>query len=227
MFENIREKLFEYSEKNYKEFTCKLSPCAKKVLGVRIPVLRKLAKEIAKDYPIQFLEEYECRVYEDKMLKGLVLGYAKLTIEEKIKYIRDFVQLIDDWAVCDICCNTFKLKEDQLDLYFEFLSQYRDSNKEYELRFMVVMFLNYFLVPDYVDRVLDIIDNIHVEHYYTNMAVAWLVAEMGYRCRVSAVSYIMNNNLDKFTLNKAIQKMQESFRISDDDKKIVRKYKKK
>lgn len=101
--ETIRKELHTLIDPTYREFHSSLLPGTENILGVRIPLLRKLAKEIAqKDGWREFVETTDTAYYEEVMLQGLVIGIAKMPIEERIKYLRMFVPRIDNWAVCDI-----------------------------------------------------------------------------------------------------------------------------
>ena len=88
--QEIRKKLNSLSDQEYKKFHSSLCPNAKNMIGVRIPELRRMAKEIANTNGKEFLEKYQFEYYEERMLQGFVIGYMKLTIEERIKYLDKF-----------------------------------------------------------------------------------------------------------------------------------------
>ena len=102
---NIREELFDKQDLKYKEFHSGLCPNVDKIIGVRIPELREMAKEIAKTNYEEFLENAQDEYYEELVLQGLVIGYAKISIEETLKYLEKFVPKINSWAVCDTTCS--------------------------------------------------------------------------------------------------------------------------
>lgn len=99
--------------------------------------------------------------------------------------------------------------------------QYRSSQEEYALRFMLVMFLDHFILPEYLERVFDLLDEIKSDKYYVEMAKAWLVAELFAKFRNETLGYLQRDQLSVFAHNKAIQKARESRRISDDDKQLL------
>ena len=71
----IREELFLLAENDYRRFQQKLLPDHCELIGVRLPILRKIAKRIVKeDYPL-FLSQGPEDYFEEKMLKGMVIGY--------------------------------------------------------------------------------------------------------------------------------------------------------
>lgn len=123
MVEEIRKKLYELSEEDYKAFNQKLLPGVEHVLGVRLPAMRKLAKEVAKGDFRAYLDEASEKigtdsVHEEIMLQGLVLGYAKMNREERTEYLENFVPKITNWAVCDSCVNSYKFMQKDPDYWF-------------------------------------------------------------------------------------------------------------
>ena len=224
--DKIREQLFEKQDLKYKEFHSSLCPNVDKIIGVRMPELRKMAKEIALHDYAQFLEQAKDEYYEELVLQGLVIGYAKISIEETFNYLKTFVPKINSWAVCDTTCSNLKITKKHMNEMWEFLEQYINSDKEYEIRFALVMYLNYFLTYEYIDEILQKVDKITNKEYYVQMAIAWLISFAYIKQKEKTEKYLLQNNLDSFTQNKSIQKICESYRVSKDDKEKLRKYKK-
>ena len=224
--EEIRKELFKLQDLKYKEFHSGLCPNVDKIIGVRVPLLKEIAKKIAKEDYKNFLENIKDEYYEELVLHGLVIGYAKITIEETFKYLEGFVPKINSWAVCDTICSNLKITKKYMEEMWGFLEQYIKSDKEYEIRFAVVMYLNYFLTEDYIERILKNIEEIKSKEYYVQMAIAWLISFAYIKQKEKTEKYIIKNNLDVFTQNKAIQKICESYRVSNEDKIKLRKYKK-
>lgn len=162
------------------------------------------------------------------LLQGLIIGYSKITFKEKLEYIKIFVPRIDSWAISDTFVPTLKIKQKELEEYWKFILLYTKSKKEYEVRFSIISMLDYFITEEYVDEVIKNLDKINHEGYYVKMGVAWTLAEIGIKFNNKAMKYLEGkNNLDKFTFNKTLQKMIESYRISDSQKDILRKMKRK
>ena len=107
--EDIRKTLYELQDLKYKEFHSSLCPNVDNIIGVRIPDLRNIAKEIAKNDYKKFLRNAKDEYYEELVLHGLVIGYAKITIEETIEYLKEFIPKIDSWAACDTTCSNLKV----------------------------------------------------------------------------------------------------------------------
>lgn len=224
--DDIRKKLFELQDLKYKEFHSGLCPNVDKIIGVRVPQLKQIAKEIAKKDYKEFLENAQDEYYEELVLQGLVIGYSKTTIEETFKYLKSFVPKINSWAVCDTTCSNLKITKKYMREMWEFLEKYINSDREYEIRFALVMYLNYYLSEEYIDEIFEKVNKITNKEYYVQMAVAWLVSFAYIKQKEKTEKYLYKNNLDKFTLNKSIQKICESYRVSDEDKAKLRKIKK-
>lgn len=218
----IREQLFVLAEEEYRIFTSRLLPGTKNILGVRLPVLRKIAKEIAKEDWRNFLKDRTNEYFEETMLQGMVIGYGKASIEEILGYVTDFVPKIDNWSVCDSFCNGLKITKKNKEKVWEFLKPYFSSNKEFHVRFGVVMLLHYYIDDEYIDRVLDTLDKIKHEGYYAKMAVAWAVSACYIKMPEPTLAFLRNNHLDDFTYNKSLQKITESLKIDKETKVYLR-----
>ena len=171
---NVRKRLLELKDEKYRKFHSALVPGIDNVLGVRVPELRKIAKEFVKTGGWQ--KYNDSLYYEELMIQGLLIGYAKLETEEKLNLLRDFIPKITSWGVCDVVCSTLKFPQKDKELVLEFLQPYLKSNKEYQIRFGVVMLLNYFIEDKYIDKIFQILDGIKHDGYYAKMAVAWALS---------------------------------------------------
>lgn len=223
--EEIKKHLQENADPQYKEFHRKLIPTVQDFIGVRMPVMKKLAKEIAKGDWRTYLQQGSADTYEEKMVRAIVIGNVKTDFEEIIPHIKEFVPLIDNWAVCDCFCASLKHTKKYKPRMWEFLNSYRTSNKEFELRCMVIMMMDYYLDDEYLDRVIKIYDEIRSEDYYVRMGIAWGLSFCFIKHRDKTLEYFKNNSLDKWTLNRAIQKTRESYRVSPEDKDLINKLK--
>lgn len=222
--DTIREKLFELADKKYADFSSGLTPNCKPMIGVRVPELRKIAKEIAKGDFKSFLKDGEEEYFEELDLKGMVIGYCKADIDEKLDFAREFIPKINDWAINDAFCAGFKCAKNNQEKVYSFLMNYVDSENEFEQRVVAVMLMNYFLTEEYIDRVLEILDKLKHDGYYAKMGVAWAVATAYAKFPEKVHNYMVNGNtLQDFTYNKSIRKMIESYRITDEAKSELRK----
>lgn len=234
--EMIRKMLAERDAK-YRDFHARLCPGMENNIGVRTPILRKMAKEILKRDPEGFLREVRGEYYEETLLEGLVIAGIKEPVAAKLRRLRDFVPKIDNWATCDLVCSSLKFKPEDLPEVWEFILKYRRpvvaegadfkrySGEEFELRFMVVMMMDHFLTAECLTEVLDTVDRIESEDYYVEMASAWLISVAFVKFRAETLRFLEDNYLSDFVQNKAIQKIRESLRVSKDDKALMLSYK--
>ena len=230
MVEEIEKSLIELKDEKYRDFNKSLCPDTnRQMLGVRTPMLRKLAKNIVKQGEWErFVKNDNTKYFEEVLLQGLIIGYSKISLTEKLEYIKIFVPRIDSWAINDTFVPTLKIKENELKEYWDFILNYVKSKNEFEVRFAVISMLDYFIIDEYVDKVIEILNNISHEGYYVKMGVAWTLAEVGIKYNSKLMELLEGENkLDKFTYNKTLQKMIESYRIDNNQKDILRKMKRK
>lgn len=210
--------LSEHKDEKYRDFQYKLIPNAKNIIGVRVPILRKIAKEIVKGDWKNFLEKRNKETYEEIMLEGYVIGYGKMSIDEALKYLENFIPKIDNWAICDSSINTFKFTLKNKEKVYEFIRPYLVSEKEFVVRFAVIMLLTFYIDDQYIDEILEIMGKISNKAYYVQMAVAWTISVCYVKFPFKTEEFLVKNLLDDFTHNKSIQKIKESFRVAEKDK---------
>ena len=211
-------------EEKYKDFNSKLVLTKYKMYGIKVPILRDIAKKISKTNIISFLDIVKSNSYEEVMIEGLVISYIK-EVDLCVKYFNKFINKIDNWAICDTCISFMKIVNKNKELFLKQIKKYIESKNEYVVRVGVVLLLNYYIEDGYIDLVFDIIDSINREDYYINMAIAWLVSVCFVKYRNKTFKYLNDNKLNRFTYNKSIQKIIESYRVSLEDKEILRSMK--
>lgn len=227
-YQELLSYLKENADEKYKNFHSSLVPNTDKsdFLGVRMPILRKIGKEISKGNPKSFLSVSAHRIYEIRMLRGIVAGLIKpQSFDEFTSLCDSYTDEINNWALCDCFCSGLKQTKKFKEEFFEYIEKYLNSNNEWKIRFALVIMLNYYLEDEYIDIVLKRCDEVKNTAYYVSMAQAWLVATALAKCREQTFKYLHDNNLDNVTFNKAIQKSIESYRIDDETKKYIRKLK--
>ena len=196
------------------------------ILGVRLPILRKMAKQIAKENWREFLNQNDDIYFEEIMLRGMVIGYIKdISIHEVMKHIQIFVPQINNWSVCDSFCSGLKITKQYQKQFWPMITSYLSSDQEFEVRFAVVMLLIYYVDNQYVTDVLRELDQVQHSGYYVRMAIAWAISA----CYVSyphlTLSYLKQTQLDTFTYNKALQKISESMKSDIKTKELMKQMK--
>jgi len=223
----IKEKLRSFADEKYRAFSSKLIPDSDNMLGVRLPQLRVLAREIAGGNWREYIDTADDEYFEEVMLHGLVIGCIKTDVEERLRLIRDFIPKISNWSVCDSFCAGLKFAVKNKERIWQFLGPYFRSDREFELRFALVMGMDYFIDEDYIDEFIALIDSISHEGYYVKMAAAWALSVCFVKFPEKTMAYLKRNSLDDFTYNKALQKIIESYRVDNDTKALIRSMKRK
>ena len=223
----IEKELLNMQDEKYKEFQKGICPGVEEIIGIRIPILRNYAKELLKKYDFkQLMESIPNNYYEEIMLQGMLIGQAKLDFNEIIKYVEDFIPKIDNWAVCDTFCTSLKITKKHKEKMWDFIQKYIKSDKEFHIRFGIVMILSYYIDEDYLYKDFKIFDSIKSDKYYVQMAVAWAISFCLIKFYDKTIEYLKNSKIDKFTYNKSIQKAIESYRITKEQKEFLRTLKK-
>lgn len=218
----VREELKKNTDPDYREFHKSLVPGMGNFLGVRVPQLRRISKKAAREDYWRFAKEADTEMYEELMVRGMMIGYARLSKEEQRRELEAFVPYINNWAICDCCCATYKFMKKGQEEWFAFLIVYADSVQEYEIRFALVSMLDFFINEEYIDQVLEILGKVRHEGYYVKMAAAWAVSVCYVKFPEKTEVFLRKNLLDDFTHNKAIQKIRESYRVSKEEKERLK-----
>jgi 3-methyladenine DNA glycosylase AlkD len=218
----IKEQLELQREPQFQKFTASLLPGIEDILGVRLPTLRKMAQQLAKGDWQTYLQSACDDSFEEIMLQGMVLGYAKGDLQVKEPFLRAFLPKINNWSVCDSTCSTLKLAKTQPEPFWDFLLEYLHSSQEYDVRFALVQMLDYYVNEDYLARVLEAIDSVNLPFYYVQMAQAWAVSICYREFPKETLPFLKENHLDDFTHNKALQKITESLKVPKKAKAYIR-----
>ena len=203
-------------DKEYLKFNAKIVSSKYEMLGVRIPVLKSIAKGI------DSFDLSENPSYEEVLIYGLVLAKEK---DLKFNEISNFISLIDNWSICDCFVSELRLKKD--DNFFNFLCENITIHKackenEFIIRFSIVAFLRWFL-PSKTKQVFEVLADIDCDIYYINMAISWCLCEGIIKDYKNTLPYLIKQT--KWVRNKAIQKCMESFRVNGETKEYLKSLK--
>lgn len=270
MRNGMRELIAQYAEGGYRDFSATLTPGAKQMIGVRLPKLREIAKDIAKgDWRSEICNtqgEYEDLYFEETMLRGMIIGYGTakkdVGVREGIEYLEKFVPLIGDWATCDSFCNSFSFANKYRDKVWDVMQKYLYSDEEFEVRVSLILLLSQYLKYDidnkkiprnkiismdmiarnsenerqsielrkrapYIDRILTTLNREFIQGYYARMAAAWLLAEAFVSFPYETNEMLLNGfKMDKWSFNKAMQKIRESLNPDKEVKEYIKTLKK-
>lgn len=221
--ERVREELFALRDADYAAFTARLIPnvAAGRILGVRMPQLRKLAKRFSRDSASDtFLADLPHRYQEENLLHALLLAQKQDSFDAVLPLIERFLPEIDNWAVCDAFSPCI-FASDPARAY-AFCLRCLDSAWPYTVRFGVVTLLNRFLDEDFDPAILPRLADLSTEEYYVNMAVAWYLSQALAKQYEATLPVMEANMFCRFVHNKAIQKAMESYRVPEGHKAYLR-----
>lgn len=223
---NIREQLLELAEPRYRQFISPLMPGVEHVIGVRLPTLRRMAREILRGDWRGWLAEAEGFYFEERMLQGMVISYVRCEATEKLGYVARFVAMIDNWAVCDCFC--WRLKPDEREQMWRFIQPYFDAGEEFGVRFATVMALNNFVDREHLEALLAQLGRVGHEGYYARMGVAWAVSVCYAKFPERTHAWLAEScPLCDWTFNKSLQKIAESYRVDASAKRELRELRRK
>ena len=223
----IRERLIGLAEPEYGDFVTKGAPSDYPVLGVRVPRVQELANEIIKSDGgaaiDEFLAEFEPRAREEMHLKSFILA-AKIKrdgLDKKALF--SHVKKMDSWEMVDIFCPRLKFVKKDREKWLEVIDKMLEKG-EFEVRFGLVLLLDYYVEPEWIEvvfeRILRVLDR---EEYYVEMGVAWLLQKCYVCFPDSTLAFMKTAKIPEWTLRKAVSKIQDSYRIDKEWKERAKK----
>lgn len=219
---DIREELFKLQDKGYREFHSRLMPTVNPdtIIGVRVPQLRKLAKEFAKTDDCKvFLAELPHKYYEENNVHAFCVETIK-DFDAALAETERFLPYIDNWATCDMFLpKVFKKNADRL---LPKIYEWIQSDRLYTVRYAIGLLMSLYLDGEFKSEYMELVCGVKSEEYYVKMMIAWYFATALAKQYDAALPYITENRLDKWTHNKTIQKAVESNRISPETKAFLK-----
>lgn len=219
---DIPQSLIALQDLSYKEFHRKLIPNIDPdtILGVRVPEVRKLAKSIRKTPEAEaFLRRLPHRYYDENILHGVLLSFPR-PYEETVELLEAFLPYVDNWAVCDIISpQAFRRRPDPLP---EQARNWISSSHTYTIRFGLGVLMSVYLDDGFQPEYLDWAADLRSGEYYVNMMIAWYLATALAKRWEETLPYLKDHRLDPWVHNKTIQKAVESYRITPEQKAILR-----
>lgn len=211
---SLRTHLQTIADPAYAAFSVRLIPDLKReLLGVRIPVLRQLARQMAKAHAPQALDTILCgQSQEEVMLRGLAIGYAPMQWVEFAQRVNGYVPLIDNWAVCDTVCTSLTLVRSHCEEGWQLLQPHWESQETYRQRFGIVMLMDHYLNEVYSQQVLEVLRRLRPNGYYAAMAAGWALQAAFVRWPEQTMTVLADNETDGEVRRLARKKLLESLR---------------
>ena len=217
----IRDYLLSQQDMKYRDFTLPLLPNIdeKTFIGVRLPVIKKYAKDLDEKSRLEFLDSLPHQYHEENILHAFILSNIK-DYDTFINYVNKFLPYVSNWSVCDTICNKHlvKYKPQLINEIYKWLK----SDELYRVRYAVKCLMNYFLNEDFKEEHLQKVEQVKLDDYYVRMMIAWYLATGLAKNYDQFIKAIEEKRFDSFTHNKAIQKAIESYRVSDEHKAYLK-----
>jgi len=221
---DITAQLFALQDKAYADFQSKLLPTVARetVIGVRTPDLRKMAKQICKTPAAQeFMQALPHHYFDENQLHAFILSEQK-DYNTCIAELNRFLPYVDNWATCDqLSPKCFKKHTQEL---LPHIRKWMRSKRTYTIRFGMGMLMRYYLDEEFKPEHLEWVAYIKSDEYYIHMMQAWFFATALAKQWDATLPYIEQNRLHPWTHNKAIQKAVESYRITDEQKALLKTF---
>ncbi len=222
---NYIDKLLNLQDKSFADFQAGLLPGIERssIIGVRLPILRDVAKELIKDGTSEeLMKNLPHKFFEENLLHSIFISEMK-DFDECVTETDRFLPFVDNWAVCDTMSpKSFKKNREKLLIK---IRKWAESREVYTCRFGIKMLMNHFLDGDFREELLQIPASVKSEEYYVNMMIAWFFATALAKQWEPTVKYLENRSLSAWVHNKTIQKARESFRITAEQKTYLKSLK--
>lgn len=220
----INQRLHELAESDYKRFNERLIPTNYEISGIRMPALKKLAKELSADPDVKnYLEGAEYTTYEHILLYGLVLGQLKKTpVETIFHYLDPLILRFDNWAHVDTIISALKIFGKYQDETLAHFLPLKTHEGEFTKRVFVIVLMDFFMDEAHIDTALKHLPEVPQGQYYVDMAIAWAISVGLVKFGNETFPLLEQRVFSKFVHNKAIQKACESYRITPEMKEVLR-----
>lgn len=194
-----------------------------KVLAIKSPEINLIVKQIKKGDFLSFLDLDLNNYYENALINGNLIASIK-DFDVMRKYLDNYSKKVDNWASCDTL--KFNVKGDE-ENFMNLSKEYIKSDLPFVRRIGMLILFKFIENDKYIDEVFDRLNQFEAEtEYYVNMVNAWLICELFIKRRDKTIEFFEDNKLNNFTINKAISKCRDSFRVSKEDKELLLKYRK-
>ncbi len=228
MYDDIVAKLSKLAEGNetYAEFNKRIVNTEMPVIGVRVPDLRRLARELAPDMSAADISELltvQDESFDYVLLCGLLITHARLDDHTAIDLTKQYLPRVDSWAHIDVFVE--KKRRFAGEVWWDFVLACLQGEAELTVRYGVVSLMTNFLDEAHIDQVFAALRDIKHDGYYVKMALAWLYATAAVQFFELTLAELENGHIDTWTRNKAYQKMRESRRFMSEQQEIIAIYK--
>ena len=219
-YDLVIDELKSYQDENFRAFSERIVNGEKPLIGVKIPKIR----EIARRTPNAYLDECEFKYFEDTMLYGLIV--AKLPYDEFLEKFKFYLTKADSWSHVDTFVPSIKCIPKRKDEFLERIKADIEGSEGFELRFYIIALMTFYLDEENLDYIFAEAERLDGRGFYNDMAIAWLISVAFVKFKERTYEFLSGDDLSKFTHNKAISKICDSFRVAKEDKEKIKKMRK-
>ena len=231
--QEFRRNVLALREPKNVAFDEKILKTPKIVLGIRVPILRQIVAS-AKSQAEEIARNLRTDYYEFEMLKGLFIAQVgkgrtkienSIAVDKVLELLENFVPEIDNWSTCDLMCGDLRIVEKNRERFIPFIDKCLASRREFVIRVGIVLLMKFYLDDDHRAQTFEKLKNLKSDFYYVNMALGWLICESFLHDKEQILNFLETAGISPLAINKGVQKIRESYRVSLEDKALVLKYK--
>ena len=228
--------LKNHSDEKYRKFQQKIVKTKFPIIGVKMPLIRKLAGDILEGSAGNFLKICKNRTLEEIILKGIVISKLKVDFETLLQIFDEYINIIDNWAVCDIVTNSLKSFSKNQEAGYEYIKMCINSTNPWKIRVGIVAMLSFYVDGRYIEKILKHCEKISKNSlgfdstsnnncfcdYYVKMANAWLISVCFAKFSNISKKFLEHANIDRETFKMLVRKILDSHRISVENKEYIK-----
>ena len=221
-YQEFIEYLLKTDDPAYRKMNTTIVVSSKYVIGVRVPNLRLLAKEISKGNWKSFLDYTTDHYFEESMLEGMVIASQKYSTFQELKYYFYYhIDKIESWATCDNFCAEFKVIKKYRTQFLVEIEELFKSNNPWRVRVATIMLLTYYIDEEHLDYIFKASAKYDAKEYYVSMGIAWLISVVFVKHQKRCMEFLLTKQLTEQTLKRAIRKIKDSFRVDNSIKESI------
>jgi 3-methyladenine DNA glycosylase AlkD len=207
------------ADEKYGLFSKKIVNTQLPVIGVRSPAVEKIIKEVMATGGIE-----DDAIWHQYFETDTVIGVCQLrmlkTDQERFAFLSKFLKETVNWATVDTMAGSFR--SDDFQMGWSWIERFASSSYPFIRRYAFIHILVNFISQERINAIFKLIKK--DDHYYVRMGQAWLISYCFMKCPKPTETFLIQANIDDWTINKSISKIVDSFRVSDEDKERLKKY---